>query len=114
MSMLQVYVNPCDEVAAPASKYVIRQTPKSAHLTGPLSSSFASTPRVVRAVLRRPPPRRPATGLLEKAAWRDYLGVIPNPGYEPNSLLFGKGKAAYEVFAYCHSIKCSCDAIFSR
>lgn len=93
---IQVYVHPCDE-SPPASKYILRQTTKAAHRTGPLSSSFAATPRVMRAVLRRPPPRRPAKGLLEKAAWRDYLGVIPNPGYEPNSLLFGKGKAAYEV-----------------
>lgn len=90
-------MHPCDEAAPPASKYVLRQTARSAHSTGPLCSSFASTPRAIRAVLRRPPPRRPATELLEKAVWRDYLGVVPNPGYEPNSLLFGKGEAAYEV-----------------
>lgn len=97
---LKVYVHPLDE-APPASKCVVRQTAKAAHVTGPLSSSFASTPKFLRAVLRRPPPRRPATALLEKAVWRDYLGVIPNPGYEPNSLLFGKGKAAYEVRRAC-------------
>lgn len=93
---MEVYVHPLDE-AGVASKYIVRQTSKAAHRTGPLSSSFASTPKLLRAVLRRPPPRRPATELLEKATWRDYLGVIPNPGHEPNSLLFGKGKAAYEV-----------------
>lgn len=93
---MEVYVHPLDEAGA-ASKYIVRQTSKAAHRTGSLSSSFASTPKLLRAVLRRPPPRRPATELLEKATWRDYLGVIPNPGHEPNSLLFGKGKAAYEV-----------------
>lgn len=107
----QVYVHPCDS-APPASKYFLRQTAKAAHRTGPLSSSFANTPRVMRAVLRRPPPRRPATELLEKAVWRDYLGVIPNPGYEPNSLLFGRGKAAYEVrhakSVFVFYIKSSC------
>eukprot|EP00752_Nemacystus_decipiens_P004347 g3971.t1 len=93
----KVYVHPCDDHAPPASKYVMRQTPKEAQLTGALSSSFTTTPKIMRAVLRRPPPRRPATELLEKATWRDYLGVIPNPGHTPNSLLFGKGKAVYEV-----------------
>lgn len=93
---MEVYVHPLHEAGA-ASKYIVRQTSKAAHRTGPLSSSFASTPKFLRAVLRRPPPRRPATELLEKATWSDYLGVIPNPGHEPNSLLFGKGKAAYEV-----------------
>ena len=89
-------VNPLDETP-PASKYVMRQATSKA---SPLSSSFASTPKLLRAVLRRPPPRRPATGLLEKATWRDYLGVIPNPGHVPNSLLFGKGKeSAYEVIS---------------
>lgn len=93
----KVYVHPCDDHAPPASKYVMRQTAKEVQRTGPLSSSFATTPKIMRAVLRRPPPRRPATDLLEKATWRDYLGVIPNPGHAPNSLLFGKGKAVYEV-----------------
>lgn len=90
-------MHPCDEYAAPASKIVMRQTAKEAQRTGPLSSSFAATPKIMRAVLRRPPPRRPATELLEKATWRDYLGVVPNPGHAPNSLLFGKGKGVYEV-----------------
>lgn len=95
LSRFKVYVHPCDEHAPPAAKYVMRPGSKEAHRTGPLSSSL--TPKIMRAVLRRPPPRRPATGLLEKATWRDYLGVIPNPGHAPNSLLYGKGKAVYEV-----------------
>ncbi|CAN0197244.1 unnamed protein product, partial [Ectocarpus sp. 6 AP-2014] len=91
-------VHPCDEHAPPAAKYVMRQTQKEALRTGPLSSSLAATPKIMTAILRRPPPRRPATELLEKATWRDYLGVVPNPGHPPNSLLYGKAKATvYEV-----------------
>lgn len=93
-----MYVHPSDEHAPPAAKYVMRQTPKEALRTGSLSSSLVATPKIMRAVLRRPPPRRPATELLEKATWRDdYLGVVPNPGHAPNSLLYGKGKSVYEV-----------------
>ena len=52
-----------------------------------LSSSFAMTPAVVKRKLRLVPTSRVSEELLSKTSARqDFIRIIPNPGYRPNSM----------------------------
>jgi len=52
-----------------------------------LSSSFAMTPAVVKRKLRLVPTSRVSEELLGKTSSRqDFIRIIPNPGYRPNSM----------------------------
>lgn len=52
-----------------------------------LSSSFAMTPAVVKRKLRLVPTSRVSEELLSKTSSRqDFIRIIPNPGYRPNSM----------------------------
>ena len=52
-----------------------------------LSSSFAMTPAVVKRKLRLVPTSRISEELLSKSVSRqDFIRIIPNPGFRPNSM----------------------------
>lgn len=52
-----------------------------------LSSSFAMTPAVYKRKLRLLPTSRISEELLRKCSARqDFIRIIPNPGYRPNSM----------------------------
>ncbi|CAM9483935.1 unnamed protein product, partial [Chrysoparadoxa australica] len=91
-----VYVHPQDPSPA-ACHYLARQSIKQYYQSGPLASSFAHAPWVHTRVMLRPPARSISSELLNGASKLGFLGVVPNPGYPPNSLLFGAGKAAYDI-----------------
>jgi hypothetical protein len=52
-----------------------------------LSSSYAMTPAVVKRKLRLVPTSRISDELLSKCSARqDFIRIIPNPGFRPNSM----------------------------
>jgi hypothetical protein len=96
----------------PGGTYVLRPTLQSLYATGPLSSSFETTPMVLEQKLLRVPMRVIDAEVVGDVDQRGFLGTAKNPnGFPPNSALYGAGKALY---ADCDPRKKSRDGFSSR
>lgn len=53
-----------------------------------LSSSFASTPHVLKKRMQLGGARQISEELLARSTRHDFIGIIPNPGCAPNSMIY--------------------------